>query len=284
MPNLAIAPVVNPGNEAPEKWLLFLHGILGSGSNWRTFARQIVGAKKEESIPRPATDWGALLVDLRLHGDSVGFEPPHTLATSAADIVPALAGKKTRALVGHSFGGKVGIALAGLLADSENGPLDHLFVIDSTPSARADGRGSSGVRDIVELLTQLPEEFADRAAFQRWIEGHGVSRPTAMWLAMNVRPDASGRYVFRMDIASVRTMMDDYFAQDLWSIIENPPGNMQTHIISGARSEVVDRDDLERARAARRCTVDVIPDAGHWVHVDAPETLRGLVLKYLSGL
>lgn len=283
MSKLAIASVTGP-NESPEKWMLFLHGILGSGSNWRTFARQIVGAKKEASIPRPATEFGALLVDLRLHGESVDFAPPHTLATSAADIVPAIAGKKARALLGHSFGGKVGIALAGLLAESDNGPLDHLFVIDSTPSARPDGRGSSGVRDIVELLTELPQEFADRNAFTAWIEDRGVSRPTAMWLAMNVRPGPDGVYAFRMDIQEVRTMMNDYFAQDLWSILENPPGNMQTHIIAGGKSEVVDAYDLERARAAKQCTVDVIPEAGHWVHVDAPETLRGLVLSYLTAL
>lgn len=281
MPKLAISPVLGP-NDAPEKWMLFLHGILGSGANWRTFARQIVGAKKEASIPHPATDFGALLIDLRLHGDSVGFLPPHTLATSAEDVVPAIAGKNARALLGHSYGGKVGIALAGLLAQSDNGPLDHLFVIDSTPSARPDGRGSSGVRDIVELLTELPQQFDDRNAFTAWIEERGVSRPTAMWLAMNVRPGPDGVYAFRMDIPAVRTMMNDYFEQDLWSIIENPPGHMQTHIIAGGRSEVVDAAELERARAAKQCTVDVIPEAGHWVHADAPDVLRSLVLGYLA--
>ena len=40
--------------------------------------------------------------------------------------------------------------------------------------------------------------------------------------------------------------------------------------------------DLERARSAPRATADVIPNAGHWVHVDAPDTLRELVLGYLG--
>ena len=49
------------GERPPQKWLLFLHGILGSGANWRSFARKILE-------PRP--HWGALLVDLRMHGQS----------------------------------------------------------------------------------------------------------------------------------------------------------------------------------------------------------------------
>jgi len=279
MASLAIAPIT-ANDAAPEKWLVFLHGILGSGANWRTFARQIVAARPE---------WGALLVDLRLHGDSQDFAPPHTLEAAARDIVeaiPSLPGGAVtpiRGVLGHSFGGKVGVELARQLADSANGPLEQLFVIDSTPGARPDFRGSSGVRHIVDLLTQLPPEFPDRNAFTAWVEERGVSRPTAMWLAMNVRPvPNTTRFEFRLDIASIRKMMDDYFVQDVWPVIDDPPGTMKTHLIAGGDSEVVDAADLEHARRAPRATVDVIPNAGHWVHVDAPDTLRELVLGYLA--
>jgi pimeloyl-ACP methyl ester carboxylesterase len=285
MSSLAIAPVTandsangESGNAAPAKWIVFLHGILGSGANWRTFARLLVAAKPE---------WGALLVDLRLHGDSKDFAPPHTVEAAARDIVEALpsvaGGAPVRAVLGHSFGGKVAIELARQLAESPNGPLDQLIVIDSTPGARPDYRGSSNVRHIVELLTELPSEFPDRNAFTAWAEKRGVSRPVAMWLAMNVRPVTNTtRFAFRLDIPSIRTMMEDYFAQDLWPVLENPPGRMKTHLIAGAESEVLDESDRERGRALPGVTLDVIPNAGHWVHVDAPNELRQLVLGYLG--
>jgi esterase len=263
--------------DACEGWIVFLHGILGSGSNWRSFARQIVTA-------RPSL--GALLVDLRLHGESLDVEPPHTLASAAADIVETLDQEKkiAKAILGHSFGGKVGIELARQLGGRGNA-ADHLFVIDSTPGARPDHRGSSGVRHIVELLTQLPAEFKDRNEFTAWIEERGVDRPTAMWLAMNVRPvPNTTRFVFRIDIPKVRGMMDDYFAQDLWDVIENPPGNMTTHLISGAKSQVLDEADIARARKlGPKGTMDVVPNAGHWVHVDAPDVLREIVLGHLPA-
>lgn len=282
MTSLAHA-VVTAQDATPTRWIVFLHGILGSGANWRSFARQIVEA-------RP--DWGALLVDLRLHGDSQGFAPPHTLEAAARDVVRTvreLPGRlPVRALLGHSFGGKVGIEVARQLAETPNGPLDHLIVVDSTPGVRSDYRGSSGVRHIVELLTELPESFADRNAFVAWIEARGVSRPIAMWLAMNVRPvPNTTQFVFRIDVAAVRSMMENYFAVDLWPVLEHPPSGdgrtMQTHIVSGGNSEVLDGADLERARALPFVTVDVVPGAGHWVHVDAPDVLRGLVLQDLDA-
>jgi pimeloyl-ACP methyl ester carboxylesterase len=288
MPSLAVTPIT-VNERAPSKWVVFLHGILGSGANWRTFARQLVAARPE---------WGALLVDLRLHGESQGFAPPHTLESAARDIVEALpkipGDIPVRAVLGHSFGGKVGIELARQLAASPNGALDDLIVVDSTPDARPDYRGSSNVRQIVELLTELPDEFPDRNSFTSWAEQRGVSRPIAMWLAMNVRPvPNTTRFEFRIDIRSVRAMVDDYFARDLWPVIENPPargafsGNqgtqrMQTHLIAGGDSQVLDAADLARGRALPDTSVDVIPNAGHWVHVDAPDALRDLVMGYLD--
>lgn len=266
--HLATYPVTAPG-ATPDRWLVFLHGILGSGANWRTFARQIVAAKPE---------WGALLVDLRLHGESRGFEPPHTIATAAADVVAACKDLRVEGILGHSFGGKVAIECAKSLPQ-----LAHLFVIDSTPGARLDYRGSSGVRGIVELLRELPDHFPDRNAFTSWATDRGISRPTAMWLAMNVRQDGDGRFVFRIDVASIRDMMEDYFKVDLWPVLEDASYLMTSHLIAGGKSEVLDAADRGRAAHCPRATVDVIAEAGHWVHVDAPDELRQLVLDYLSG-
>jgi esterase len=281
--SLVTAPSVT-ADHPPTRWMLFLHGILGSGANWRTFAKQIVAASPE---------WGAVLVDLRLHGESQqGFPPPHTLAAAARDVQElittlehgsASGGGPVRGVLGHSFGGKVALELAR----QRNGDLDQLFIIDSTPSARPDERGSESTRHIVELLTHLPSEFPDRAAFTAWIEARGVSRPTAMWLAMNVRPlPQTTRFVFRVDIAGIREMLADYFRVDLWGLLEHPPAEapMQTHLVVGGRSGVVDQADREHAKRCPRTTLDVIEEADHWVHVDAPDALRALVLGYLGAV
>lgn len=270
-----------PAGTSPPRLMLFLHGILGSGPNWRTFAKQIVAE-------RPG--WGAVLVDLRLHGESQqGFAAPHTIGAAAADVAELIAAleegaggrSRVRGVLGHSFGGKVALELAR----QRQRDLDQLFVIDSTPSARPSGRGSESTQHIVELLANLPSEFPDRGAFTTWIEERGVSRPTAMWLAMNVRPiPHTTRFVFRVDVAGINEMLRDYFRLDLWDVLEGAgESSMRSHLIVGGRSSIVDDADRERAKRCPQTTLDVIEEADHWVHVDAPDALRALVLGYLAA-
>ena len=266
--------LVAPPSGTPTRWMVFLHGILGSGANWRSFARSLVTARPE---------WGAVLVDLRLHGESAdGFDPPHTVEAAAADV-EALLGELSgpvRGVLAHSFGGKVALAPT----DRLRGDLDHVFIVDATPGMRPEARGSESVRHIVELLGGLPSEFPDRSAFIQFVEDRGVTRPTAMWLAMNVRPvPGTTRFVFRIDVPAVRAMLDDYFSRDLWPVLEHPPGGVQTHLVVGGRSTVVDEADRERAKRCPRTTVDVVADAGHWVHADAPDALRDVVLLRLDA-
>ncbi|HXW59933.1 MAG TPA: hypothetical protein VEK06_00185, partial [Myxococcota bacterium] len=65
-------------NEKPRRWIFFVHGFLGKGQNWRTFAHRLVSINP---------DWGAVLVDLRLHGKSQDFSEPHSLTEAALDVL-----------------------------------------------------------------------------------------------------------------------------------------------------------------------------------------------------
>jgi pimeloyl-ACP methyl ester carboxylesterase len=66
-------------------------------------------------------------------------------------------------------------------------------------------------------------------------------------------------------------------------VLETPKGAVCTHLIVGGRSTVVDEADRDRAGRAPRTTVDVIEEAGHWVHADAPDALRAIVVRRLGG-
>ncbi len=259
-----------PGS-APPWTIAFLHGILGSGSNWRTFARRLVDAKP---------GLRAVLVDLRKHGASQDFAPPHTLAACAEDLVELekVVGRFD-GVFGHSFGGKVGLEYAQVRRD-----LDVLWVLDSSPAARPDRRGSESTVKIVKMLDTLPARFDSREAFITYVEEQGTDRSIAMWLAMNVRPSPDGGYAMRVDVAAMRALLDDYFARDAWPIIDDGERTTKIHIVVGDRSSVLDHG--ERARANRvvaeypdRTWVHLI-DAGHWIHVDAPDALFELVASY----
>ncbi|WP_394833502.1 alpha/beta hydrolase [Pendulispora rubella] len=272
-PSLAHAFVTEPGH-TPTRWIFFLHGILGSGNNFRTLARRWVQARPH---------LGLVLVDLRMHGRSQGFEPPHTIESAAKDLVALEAEVTARGgtvcgVVGHSFGGKVALQY---VAD-KRGELDRAWIIDSTPGARPNAAGSESTVRVYQLLRTLPPRFESRQAFNDALAAGGLDAGMVQWLAMNVDSIPGGGYRFRLDLDAIGALLGDYFEQDLWPVVENPPGTISIELIIGGRSKVLDEADRQRAeRAARqspgRVDVHIIAGASHWVHVDAPDELFELL-------
>ncbi|MEZ4248285.1 MAG: alpha/beta hydrolase [Polyangiales bacterium] len=250
----------------PTRSMLFLHGILGRGNNWRSHARRFVEA-------RP--DWAAVLVDLRLHGDSLDVRPPHTLASCAADLVALPLELPIRGAIGHSFGGKVALAFA-----EEAQHLEELWVIDSTPSARPDRRGSEDVLRVIATLREVPRDHADRSAFVAEARAHGLSEMLARWLATSLIRSGEG-WRYPVDLDAIETMLDDYFARDLWE--GAPSAADDTFFVIGGKSAVFDDADRERAAdlAARHEGVhlEVFEASGHWLHVEEPDRLSALLAR-----
>ncbi|HVK67234.1 MAG TPA: alpha/beta hydrolase [Polyangium sp.] len=268
------ALVTAPG-ASPSRCMLVLHGIFGSGGNFRTFTRALATA---------CPDWTFVLVDLRAHGLSTSLPPPHTLAAAADDLarLSAALPLDVRGVMGHSFGGKVALAYA----DRRRGELDQLWVLDSTPSARPSGMDRVGAAKILAMLESFPAELPSRDRFLELVTSHGVARAEADWLAMNVRREGDA-FRFRLDLAAIRDLLADYFAQDLWPVVERPDGRRHTGFVIGGRSDTVSADD--RARVASLAAKDptlsvhVLPNAGHWVHVDDPEGLLRILGAALGG-
>jgi pimeloyl-ACP methyl ester carboxylesterase len=159
----------------PERWMFFVHGFLGKGQNWRSFARRLVERK-------PAI--GAVLVDMRLHGNSRGMKGPHTLAAAANDIIllRATFAENVTAILGHSFGAKVVLKFLEL----DHGSIDSAWLVDFTPWRSADKQGASQTIAVLNLLSPLVHEsFTSREAFIAALEKNGLPCATAQWLSMN---------------------------------------------------------------------------------------------------
>lgn len=249
----------------PGQWLAVLHGIYGAGRNWGSVARSLVDE-------RPG--WGAVLVDLREHGDSVGFEPPHTVERTASDL-DGLDVAPVRAVLGHSFGGKI-----ALIRGREDAVVEQVWVVDSTPEAR-EPEGSAW--QMLQVLRALPDRFDDRDAAVEALAGEGVDRPVALWMTTNLERGDDG-FRWRIDLDDMEALLTDFFETDLWDVVESPREGLEVHFIRATRSPVLDAGVLGRirdagARTGRVFVHDVV--GGHWLNADNPEALVDLIAPRL---
>jgi pimeloyl-ACP methyl ester carboxylesterase len=263
--------IVTSRSADPERYMLFLHGILGTRANWGSIARKFVEARPE---------WGAVLVDLREHGDSLGMSKPHTVGAAAGDVAELERSLDTPVggALGHSFGGKV--VLEWLR--SRQGLRTEAWTIDSSPSPSAANRDTTATAEVIRTLEALPRRWASREAFVAAVTGAGQPPPIAQWLAMNLRRTNDGERAFGPDLDVIRDLVKDYARTDSWDVVDALPAGCTLDVVIGGRSEVFSpsaRARIERVAAQNSAiAVHVLEDAGHWVHVDAADALVALFM------
>jgi pimeloyl-ACP methyl ester carboxylesterase len=267
-PLLSHDRVAAPG-ASPGRWLPFLHGVFGAGRNWGSIARRLVRARPE---------WGALLVDLRLHGGSRAATPPHTIGAAAADVhrLVETLGVTVPAILGHSFGGKVALEYAR----GHGAHLEQVWVIDSTPAAGPPG-GSAW--RMLEALRRVPSVFPTREAAMRAIEAEGFETGVAQWVSTNLEP-ADGGYRWRLDLDGIEALLQDFFRTDLWAVLEDPPGAMHIHVVKAIESSVLPEEACARIEESGRRTGRVHLHrlaGGHWLNADNPDGVLDLLVRSL---
>ena len=250
--------------------LLVTHGIFGSGANWRSIARKLVAA-------RP--DWSVELVDLRQHGRSDPGEPPHTIEAAARDVRALLDElPDIVAVAGHSFGGKTMLAMRAFA------PVRLLatWVFDASPSTR-DGVSDPTVARVLEAMERVPKVWARREDFIAALAADGHAQALAQWLAMNLVP-GDGGLVLRLDLVAIRALITDFAARDLWSVLLDPELPGEVDIVIAERSATFSAADRARLATVPPHVHVMRIDAGHWLHIDAPDAVVSLLSTKLSGL
>lgn len=263
------------GPEAPARHAVVLHGIMGSGRNFRGFVRKLA-----ERCP----DTRFVLVDLRHHGDSPRLPGPNTLEAVTEDVLrlTAALGIDRYALIGHSFGGKVAMMLAERRPESTT----RLFVLDSNPGFQhvdVEDASDHQVLTVLDYLDRHPGPFQDRNDAARALIEDGLSERIARWIVLNLEGE-KGRFTWRLEPNTVREMLRSYFETNLWPLIEAKTP-FPKHFVIGEESDRHSTGNVERLRACERAgTVEllVLAKAGHWLHVDNPEGLLELLAPRLA--
>jgi esterase len=246
------------GTGAP---IVILHGLFGSKRNWISIARQL------------ATTHRVLSVDLRNHGESPWDSRHDYLAL--ADDVRAFVEKQVggpAAVIGHSMGGKAAMVLALTRPDL----VERFVAVDIPPGE------SIGTQDVfIRAMQAVPLATLARRTEIDALLSETITDPTIRgFLVTNLRTGPDGfSWSINLDalagaFPAIRGFPDMSAAQ---------PFAKPALFLLGGRSEYVQlhhHADIRRLFPVAR--IEVIPEAGHWVHAEAPAAFLAAVQQFLA--
>lgn len=246
--------------------LVMLHGIYGRGRNWLGIARSLIAARPE---------YACWLVDLPHHGLSGPGAHGDTVRGLARDVGDWLAHAHVSptAILGHSYGGKVALAMAAAAPDT---PL-QVWVIDSTPEVKPP---SGSAYDMLRVIRDLPPRFHSREAAQAALVAHGYTVGVAQWMSTNLVRDGES-FRWQLDFDAMERLLLDFFETDLWPVIEQPSPMHDIHILKAGESSAISPEAVRRIEAAAgRVRLHHAP-GGHWIHAERPEVVTALLVQAL---
>jgi esterase len=239
--------------------LLIVHGLFGSARNWGVIARHL------------ATTRDVITVDLRNHGHS-----PRAATQSYADMAGDLAAVIAAEggpidVLGHSMGGKA----AMLLALTRSDLVRRLVVADIAPVAYA----HDNTRHIDAMQALVLDGLTTRSEADRRLAQH-VEDPALRAFFLQSLDLKATPPVWRLNLPVLADQMPLIVGWPEVSGVFSGPALF----LSGGRSQYVlpehrapIRGLFPKARFAR------LPEAGHWLHADAPRAFEETVAVFLTA-
>ena len=251
------------GSTGPR--VVFLHGLFGQGKNWTTVAKALSDEAR------------VTLVDLPNHGRSAWtdhFSYPE-MADQVAGLLESQGDGEPCAVVGHSMGGKIAMALAL----RHPALVERLCVVDVSPVATSQVSNFEtfvrGMRS-VDLATLTDRESAS-AQLEPYVPEPGVRS----FLLQNLRRDHGRDPGWRWQM-NLQQLGDHLPEMGSWPELDVPPYAGPVLWLAGADSRYI---QPEYAAAMRtlfpRVQLVRIKGAGHWVHSDQPQVFTAAIRQFL---
>lgn len=246
-----------------EPVLVILHGLLGTGDNWQSLAKSY------------AQNHRVLLMDARNHGRSP-HHPEHSYLTMAADLLSVLdnRGVAQASLIGHSMGGKTVLEFARLYPNR----CRRLVVADM--AAR---RYPIHHQSIFEALRSVPIHVeTTRERVQHHLMSHLHDPGVVAFLMKGLRRQVhagENQWSWRPNLPVLQDALPEIVRQ-----VDLEISTLPLLAIFGGSSDYVNEADLSEFEAHfLQFESHCIPDAGHWIHVDAPDAFLEVTTSFLAG-
>lgn len=250
--------------------LVFLHGVMGSGANWRKIT------------PHFKNNFKILTFDQRGHGWS--FKPakgygPEDYSNDLLQILNELKIDKIH-LVGHSMGGRNALQFAHSYPDR----VHSLVIEDIGPEGNP-----QAMERTLRLLELVPTPFSSKSQakvffeneFPLKIQNHPQKSILGSYFFMNIeeKPDGSADWRFHKE-GILMSLKSGHF-KPRWDQVRDL--KCPTLFIRGANSDDLTQSELLKVKQVNPQIETIeIQNAGHWVHFDQPAEFARVLADFLS--
>ncbi|MCE3296906.1 MAG: hypothetical protein K0R65_2620 [Crocinitomicaceae bacterium] len=244
---------------------VILHGLFGYSDNWQTHAKKI------------ADYYRVILVDQRNHGHS-GWSEDFSYELMAEDLKELCdqLGLEKMILMGHSMGGKTAMFFAQKYPEL----IEKLIIVDmgikSYPMHH-----EQIIRGLKAIdLSKNPGRSEAEAQLSEHVDSFGVRQfllKNLYWSDETKGSDGVKKLAWRMNIPVLEAKMDEI----LKAVRAEPEVFVPTLFIRGEQSNyILDEDWPEIEAIFPDASLVSVPNAGHWVHAEAPKEFLDLVLGF----
>lgn len=244
------------------KPLIILHGLFGMLDNWQTFAKHL------------ASNNEVFILDLRNHGRSPHTDE-HNYALMARDIYDFMMEQSlfSAHILGHSMGGKTAMQFAAYYP----GMVRKLIVIDMFPKKYDSAPHEHSIMfRVIDALLQ--KSFSKRADAEDLISSLLPDPRLKGFLAKNLQINDDETIGWKFNAQALKNnyqLLSD--ATEMNGKITN-----KTLLIKGGNSNYISTEDENNIGLYfSNAIIETIPNAGHWVNVDAPELLLESVKRFI---
>lgn len=250
------------GNEQGTKHLVILHGVFGFGENWLTVAK----------LFNP--EYCVWLVDQRNHGRSPHAEE-FNYSVLAQDVLTFFQqnGIEKPVLLGHSMGGKTAMEVAKLAGEK----LAALVIVDIGPKAY-DIRHA----DLLDALAELPFDTAKtRSELENQLAVKIPEADVRLFLMKNLYRDENNQFKMRLNYKVLREKLNEVGK----ALQTERTITLPTLFIRGGKSKYILNEDWPSIEQIfTNAELETVPNAGHWVHAEAPEPFAIILNEFLLRL
>lgn len=253
------------GENANSK-LVFLHGLMGFGSNWKTMARHF------------SSKYQILLYDQRGHGRSFQPTQGYKLQDYAEDLEKILneLGWQDIILVGHSMGARV----AAQFAEHFPERVKKLILVDMGPVS-----DMASMLAVEERIKFIPTPFKDRNEARQFFDGPFMEKynneTVKQFFYANLTDNKAGEMGWRFYLPGILEILWQGRVGNQWKAFES--FQMPTLLVRGELSKDLSRDLFEEVVKKNSHILGIeVADAGHWVHVEKPQELVQIFEDFLK--